>query len=166
MLANKTITTRADQHDLDGILTLQAANQIAQGGALSASLPRARLAAMLNDLPLIVARSGNQVTGFLLATSKTMNADLPIVQAMFAAYPGAPDAYVYGPICVSQEQRGKGLAQSMFAELRCLLPGREGVLFIRSDNQASLKAHARMGMQEVATFQFNNADFVVLSYIG
>jgi hypothetical protein len=30
------------------------------------------------------------------------------------------------------KERGKGLAQAMFEELRRLLPGREGILFIRS----------------------------------
>ncbi|WP_162874466.1 hypothetical protein [Pseudomonas viridiflava] len=37
---------RADESDLDGILELQAANQITQGGSLSASLPRSRVQAM------------------------------------------------------------------------------------------------------------------------
>jgi hypothetical protein len=45
-----------------------------------------------------------------------------------------------------------------------LLPGREGILFIRRDNPASLRAHAKMGMQEVAGFVFNANDYVVLSY--
>jgi hypothetical protein len=32
----------------------------------------------------------------------------------------------------------------MFVALRALLPGREGILFIRLDNVASRNAHARM----------------------
>ena len=54
----------------------------------------------------------------------------------------------------------------MFAALRAELPGREGILFIRRDNESSLRAHARMGMREVATFAHGNTDFAVLSYIG
>jgi predicted GNAT superfamily acetyltransferase len=121
---------------------------------------------MMRDMPLIVARRDWVVTGFLMTTTRAMNADLPIVQAMFTAYQGTPDAYVYGPICVGAEERGKGLAQAMFKELRALEPGREGILFIRRDNEASLRAHARMGMREVAEFQFNGFDFAVFSYIG
>lgn len=157
---------RADEADLDGILALQAANQIERGGALSASLSRSRVTAMMRDMPLIVARDNGQVTGFLMTTTRTMNADLPIVQSMFSAYEGTNNAYVYGPICVGEQERGKGLAQSMFAELCRLEPGREGILFIRRDNEASLRAHTRMGMREVAEFQFNEFDFVVLSFIG
>lgn len=152
--------------DLDGILELQEANQTAHGGTLSASLPRDRIAAMMGAMPLVVARRDRRVVGFLMTTTREMNADLPIVRAMFAAYHGTADAYVYGPICVGATERGKGLAQAMFAELRRLEPGREGILFIRHDNEASLRAHARMGMREVAGFQFNGFDFAVFSYVG
>ena len=101
-----------------------------------------------------------------MTSTREMNADVPIIRALLAAYPGAPDAYVYGPICVSAEERGKGVAQAMFAELQRLLPGREGILFIRRDNPASLRAHASMGMHEVAGFVFNGNDYVALSYVG
>ena len=54
----------------------------------------------------------------------------------------------------------------MFSELRRLAPAREGILFIRRDNSASLRAHAKMGMREVASFVFGGNEFAVLSYIG
>jgi predicted GNAT superfamily acetyltransferase len=157
---------RATEIDLDGIMELQTANQPERGGTLSASLPRSRIAKMMRDMPLIVARCSGRITGFLMTSTREMNADVPIIRAMLAAYPAATDAYVYGPICVSAEERGKGLAQAMFAELQRLLPGREGILFIRRDNPASLRAHAKMGMHEVAGFVFNGNDYVALSYIG
>lgn len=166
MTKMETDVGEATELDLDGIVELQAANQTERGGMLSASLPRSRIAAMMHDMPLIVARRDGNITGFLMTTTRAMNTDLPIIRAMFAAYEGAADAYVYGPICVGAQERGKGLAQAMFAELRRLEPGREGILFIRRDNAASLRAHARMGMREVATFQLNGFEFVVFSYIG
>lgn len=162
----ETVVKKARKKDLDGILALQAENQMDRGGSLSASLPRARLKMMLADMPIIVARHGDRVTGFLMATSREMNADLPIVKAMFDAYQGAPDAYVYGPICVGAQERGKGLAQRMFDKLRTLEPGREGVLFIRSDNAASIRAHEKMNMERVADFQFNDFQYAVFSYFG
>jgi len=166
MSGDRASVGKANHEDLDGMLELQAANQVARGGTLSASLSRARVAAMMQDMTIIVSRRDGQVSGFLMTSTRTMNADLPIVQAMFAAYHGAPDAYVYGPICVAEQERGQGLARRMFAELRRLEPGREGVLFIRRDNDASLRAHFRMEMREVAQFAFNGFDFAVLSYIG
>ena len=166
MTKHDLLVTQADDTDLDGILDLQALNQVARGGALSASLPRDRVRAMLNHMPLIVARRDGRISGFLMTTSREMNADLPIVQAMFAAYQGSPDAYVYGPICVNADERGQGLAQQMFANLCRLQPGREGVLFIRQDNQPSLRAHLKMGMPEVAAFPFNGHDYSVFSFTG
>jgi predicted GNAT superfamily acetyltransferase len=158
--------SRATEIDLDGIMELQTANQPERGGTLSASLPRSRIAEMMRAMPLIVARRSGRITGFLMTSAREMNADVPIIRAMLAAYPGAADAYVYGPICVSAEERGKGLAQAMFAELQRLLPGREGILFIRRDNPASLRAHEKMGMHEVADFVFSGTSYVALSYIG
>lgn len=157
---------RATEADLDGVLELQAANQVDQGGSLSAALSRDRVAAMLHELPLIVARRGDRVVGFLMTASRAMNVDVAIVQAMLAVYPGGPDAYIYGPICVDKEERGRRLAQSMFAKLRHLEAGREGILFIRRDNEVSLRAHASMGMREVAEFRFDGIDFAVFSYVG
>lgn len=156
----------ATEADLDGILQLQAANQTARGGQLAAELPRARIAEMMASMPLVVAKRAGRVVGFLMTTTRSMNADLPVLRAMFEAYAGAPDAYVYGPICVDPAERGKGLAAAMFSALRKLEPGREGVLFIRSDNQASLRAHQHMGMQEVARFALGPADFAVFAYTG
>ena len=158
--------SRASELDLDGIMELQTANQPERGGTLSASLPRSRITQMLRAMPLIVARCGGRVTGFLMTSTREMNADVPVIRAMLAAYPGATDAYVYGPICVSAEERGRGLAQAMFGELQRLLPGREGILFIRRDNQASLRAHAKMGMHDVAGFVLDGNEYVVLSYVG
>jgi predicted GNAT superfamily acetyltransferase len=157
---------RATEIDLDGVMDLQIANQPERAGTLSASLPRSRIAKMMCAMPLIVARRSGRITGFLMTSTREMNADVPIIRAMLAAYPGATDAYVYGPICVSAEERGNGLAQAMFAELQRLLPGREGILFIRRDNPASLRAPAKMGMYEVAGFVFNGNDYVALSYVG
>ena len=54
----------------------------------------------------------------------------------------------------------------MFDELKRLLPAREGILFIRRDNQASLRAHSKMGMDEVAEFEFEGKKLAVFSYIG
>ena len=152
--------------DLDGIVALQASNQTSLGGMLSAEIPRSRIEAMMQSMPMIVVRREHRITGFLMAAPREMNADLPVVKAMFNAYPGAANAYVYGPICVAQEERGKGLAAAMFSELRRLEPGREGVLFIRGDNVASLRSHEKMGMREVGRFDLDGLDFAVFAYVG
>jgi ribosomal protein S18 acetylase RimI-like enzyme len=158
--------TTATERDLDGILALQDANQPERGGTLSAHLSRAQLQAMLADLPLIVARREDAIVGYLLAASKPTVAKVPVVRTMLGGYAGKPDAYIYGPIVVAETERGRGLAQQLFESLRTRLPGREGILFIRADNSASLRAHEKMGVVRRGTFRHNSRDFVVLSYEG
>lgn len=157
---------RATEADLDDIVELQAENQPEHGGTLSANFPRARIMEMMNEMPLIVARHGGRITAFLMSSTRSMNEDVPVIRAMLNAYPGTADAYVYGPVCVSSEERGKGLAQAMYRELRRLAPGREGILFIQRSNQPSLRAHEKMGMREVAGFVFNGNDYAVFSCFG
>lgn len=156
----------ASERDLDGILALQEANQPERGGTLSARLSRTQLQAMLADLPLIVARRGDAIVGYLLAASTATVAAVPVIRAMLTAYGGGPDAYVYGPIVVAERERGRGLAQRLFESLRKRLPAREGILFIRADNSASLRAHEKMGVVPRGTFRHNERDFAVLSYEG
>src|SRR5262245_26298767 len=155
---------QATSDDIEGILTLQERNLPGQGGLLSVRLPRAALEAALVDLPQIVARRDGRIVAYLLAGSRGLRAQAPIVQAMFRAYPGSHDTYVYGPICVAECERGHGLATALFVELRRRLPGRECVAFIRSDNAPSLRAHLKMGMEDVASFVYNGVTHEVLAF--
>ena len=152
----------ATEADIDDILALREANQPERGGTLSARLGRAEIA----DLPLLVARRGAAIVGYLLAASPGTVRSVPVVRAMLAAYPGRAGANVYGPIVVAEAERGRGLAERLFESLRTRLPGREGILFIRADNSASLRAHEKMGVVPRGTFRHNDRDFVVLSYEG
>ena len=152
--------------DIDGILDLQERNLPHSGGTLSARFLRAWFEVAVGAMPVIVARRNGRVVGYLVSSPVAAHAGVPVVQAMLRAYRGAPDAYVYGPICVEEAERGRGLAGAMVAALRAELPGREGILFIRRDNAASLRAHEKMGMREVAGFTHDGAAFAVLSYVG
>ncbi|MCO8164786.1 GNAT family N-acetyltransferase [Pseudomonas sp. 21LCFQ010] len=161
------IIRKALPADIPGILSLQKANQQSQGGKLSAELPAERLAEMLSDTTQIVACRGEQVVGFLLTTSQAINRryPAPVLEKTIEAF-GAiePDTYIYGPVCVSASERGQGLAQRLFQRLLELEPGRQGVLFIRDDNPASLSAHRKMGMASVAQFHFKGGLFHVFAY--
>jgi L-amino acid N-acyltransferase YncA len=152
--------------DIDGVLALQEANQADYGGTLSARMPRTFFMAALDGMPVIVARREGRVVGFLVSSPKHPRPEAPVIRAMLSAWPGGDDAYSYGPICVAAEERGRGLAAAMFAALRARLPGREGILFIRTDNTASLRAHAKMGMRQVASFEHGGATMLVLAYVG
>jgi len=150
--------------DIAGILELQDQNLSSRGGTLSVALSREWFERTLTEMPVIVARSEGRVVGFLVSSSFAAFSQVPVVEAMLRVHPGGKGAYIYGPICVARSERGNGLAARLFAALRMQLPGREGVLFIRGDNPASLRAHLRMGMQEVGEFAHCDVVHAVLAY--
>ena len=167
MLTGDCEVVRATPEDIGGILDLQKRNQPESGGTLSARLPREWLEAAVADMPVTVAPRNGRVVGYLISASREAYAGVPVDAEMLRAYPGAaPDANVYGPDCVAEEARGRGMAAAMFAALRERLSGREGILFIPRDNAASLRAHARIGMREVAGFAQGGAAMAVLAYVG
>ncbi len=152
--------------DVPGIVALQDRNLRGNGGALSVRFAPDWFAKAITDMPVIVARRAGDVVGYVVSTPLAAQAHDSIIQAMLAAYSGSPGAYNYGPICVAEEHRGRGLALAMVRQLRTRLPGREGLTFIRADNALSLKVHAKMGMQEVAKFRHGGSAYVVVAYQG
>ena len=111
---------------------------------------------------IIVAMDGARLLGVLF-TSETARASAPPVLAMLAAWPGSADAYVYGPVCIDEAARGKGVLEALHADLVRRRPGREAILFIKANNPRSLHAHARLGMVQVASFTLHGEVFAILS---
>ena len=107
----------ATRDDVTGILDLQERNLRGVGGALSVRFSRDWFEAAISDMPIIVARSDEQVVGYVVSTPLTAQAHDPIIQAMLRAHPGSSTSYNYGPICVAEDHRGRGLAVAMFEAL-------------------------------------------------
>ena len=156
----------ARRDDIAGMLELQEQNLRERGGTLSVRFTREWFEAALGDMPVIVARKVGRVVGYLVSSSPAAQAHLPIIDAMLRAYPAAPDAYLYGPICVAESERGQDLPAALMSALGVRLPGRQGITFIRRDNVRSMRAHAKIGMRQVAEFIHDDAAIVVVVYPG
>ena len=152
-------TATAD--DIPELLALQADNQISRGGALSIEFPATWFLDVIRDMPILTAWREGRLVGFLVSSSKEATQHLPLSQAKFSAYPAGPNAYNSGPLCIAATERGQGLAAKLFNKQGSLLPGREGVAFIRRDNAASRGAHAKYGFREVAEFSYAGVDYLV-----
>ena len=111
-----TLTKRGD---VEGILELQERNQPHQGGTLSARFPHAWFEAAIAAMPVVVVRRNGRVVGYLVSSPITAHTDVPVVQAMLSAYRGAPDAYVYGPICVGEGERGRAWRERCSRSCAC-----------------------------------------------
>ena len=151
----------ATHDDIPELLALQADNQISRGGALSIQFPATWFASVIRDMPIVIARREHRLVGFLVSSPKEATQDLPLGQAKFSAYPVGPNAYNSGPLCIAATERGQGLVAKLFDMQRSLLPGREGVAFIRRDNAASRAAHAKYGFREVSEFSYAGVDYLV-----
>jgi predicted GNAT superfamily acetyltransferase len=166
-LQSKPMTTGWDiavatSDDLPGILALQDANQPDRGGILSARFPQDWILAAIAKGRVIVARRDAEIAGYVFSGELASQANVPVVQAMLRAYAPPPNAFLYGPVCVAQSERGQGLAGALFDELRARFAGRDCITFIRRDNLASRQAHAKMGMTEVAAFTHDGAEQLVV----
>jgi L-amino acid N-acyltransferase YncA len=152
--------------DIAGILELQEANLVSTGSGLSARFSRDWLITAIGQMPVVVARKEGRVIGYLVSSPVAAQSDLLIVQEMLRAYPVPNSVYLYGPICVAQSQRRRGLAERLFTTLTAQLPGRPAITFIRRDNIASIGAHMKMGMRQVAKFSHAGEPHVVMFWQG
>ncbi|QOZ33299.1 GNAT family N-acetyltransferase [Bradyrhizobium sp. CCBAU 53421] len=157
-------TRLATLSDAEAIAALLMANAGDRGGMLLGQWPREVIERRIAGGQSIIIATSDEggLLGALLTSEKGFDAAAP-VQAMLKAWPGGPDAYVYGPVCVSADARGLGVLEALYARLQATFPGREAILFIREDNPRSLKAHLRLGMREVARYDFDGKVFIVLS---
>jgi L-amino acid N-acyltransferase YncA len=154
----------ATPDDIPGILALQEPNLPDSGGSLSVRQSADWFKHTMLEMPLIVGRRNGKVVGYMLSTSLAAKAQVAIVQAMLRRFPAPPNCYSYGPVCVAETERGKGLAGAMFEKLRAELPGRPAMTFIVADNVPSLIAHRKMGMQELGTFTNGGIPYIAFSY--
>ena len=158
------IISVAAADDIPDILALQSENQISRGGALSIEFPAQWFERAVNDLPIVIARRQGQLVGFLVSSSPAATQHQVLSQAKYGAYPAGPEAYNSGPLCIAASERGRGLVSKLFSLQRSLLPGREGVAFIRRDNVTSRAVHAKYGFREVAEFSHAGVEYLVVAY--
>jgi hypothetical protein len=149
--------------DASRISALLRANAAEQGGALLGDWSVSVVTEWIESESLIlVAHDGPRLAGCLFTEEKARAASPPVL-AMLRAWSGGTNAYVYGPVCIDQRSRGQGVLEALYAAVVARMPGREAVLFIRRSNSPSLRAHARLGMVEVARFTLNGEEFLILN---
>jgi hypothetical protein len=153
--------------DISGILVLQEANLAeGRGGGLSVRQTADWFRRAILEKSLVVGRRERNVVGYVLGTSLGAKANVTIIQTMLRKFPPPPDCYLYGPVCVADTERGKGLAGALFQVLQTHMAGRPAMTFIRADNIASLRAHQKMGMSKLGTFVSEDLPYIALSYTG
>ena len=154
----------ATPDDIPGILTLQEPNLVERGGGLSVRQTANWFRNVVVEKSVVVGRRDGKVVGYVLGTSLAAQAHVAIIQTMLRALPAPPDCYLYGPVCVAETERGKGLAAALFEVLQTHMDGRPAMTFVRTENGQSLRAHRKMGMRELGTFMSEGIPHIALTF--
>ena len=174
---------RARTEDYAGILDLQAANYSGNlspaqraGGFLSAEFTPAQIAAIAQDLGIVVAAESGGIVGYLCAHRADIAPLPPVVEAMLrrcstARYRervlGETRLFVYGPVCIARDKRGGGLLRALYRALRASVAGRfdYGVTLVAEANPHSLRAHTQgLGMDDVGVFEHGERTYHLLAF--
>ena len=174
---------RAAAADYKQILQLQSANYIAnlteeerKSGFLSAQFSLEQTAKIAQDLGTMVAILDQRVVGFLCAFRNEFPSGSPVIAEMLLNYPlfrfedrplSGFTSYIYGPVCIARECRGRGVLRGLYEAQRKELAGRFeiGVAFVSHSNAHSLRAHVNgLGMSAVGDFQVGENRYIALAF--
>jgi hypothetical protein len=164
-----TIVTREDE--IQQILTLQQSNlatsiserKAKEQGFVTVKHSFNLLQMMNNVAPQVIAKSGDNVIGYALMMPETFKDMIPVLKPMFAtlkslSWCGATldsvPFYIMGQICISDNYRGQGIFDRLYAKHRELYADEYQMCIteVSNRNQRSMKAHHRVGFDTIHTF--------------
>ncbi len=172
---------KASDTDYQGILALQHKNQLNQltavekeNGFLSVEFTEEQFKRMNQESGIVVCKDQHIVCGYLCASSLAFNKAFTIPAAMISQcaqlhYKKQPmDHYrsiIVGPWCVERSHRGTGVFSNLWHALNKILSADIELMitFISTQNPRSLHAAKKVGLEEIATFEFNQQTFYILA---
>lgn len=173
----------AQPADYPAILALQAQNvpehlsaERRRQGFIVSKMDEAQLAHINTELGILVADAEGQLAGFVCLTQAHMQPRPEVVDAMLAAldaqhFDNRPIQqqryFLYGPVCLDQRWRGKGVLKKLFAAVKNHTRASFdlGILFIDDANPHSLAAHQQgLGMTVVTTFTCRGKRYSLLAF--
>ncbi|TMB28884.1 MAG: GNAT family N-acetyltransferase [Deltaproteobacteria bacterium] len=120
-------------------------------------------------VPSIVAKDGDQLAGYALVMPIECRAFIPVLAPMFERLDANAEVkgrryYVMGQICVAKAYRGQGVFDRLYAAHREHLRHRFDacVTEISVRNPRSLRAHARVGFEELERYRDAADEWVVV----
>ena len=174
---------RAVAGDYAQILELQSANYVANlteaergQGFLSAQFTAEQTARIAEDLGITVALVDGRIAGFLCAFRKEFSTGSPVIAGMLSSYDSLRfegrrlrsfNSYIYGPVCIGREYRGRGLLRGLYEAQGSDLAGKFdiGVAFVSRSNPHSLSAHIKgLAMSEAGDFTALGNVYVALAF--
>jgi hypothetical protein len=130
---------------------------------------------MMNDMLQPIAKSGDDIIGYALATSCEVGSKMELLKpvlevAQDLAVNDKPLSqqkfYLLGQVCVKDGWRGSGMFDALYAKHRELFSSAFDcvVTEIAVTNHRSLAAHTRVGFKILAEYEDNNRDWYVVAW--
>lgn len=125
---------------------------------------------------MLLAWQGDALVGYMVAASWHYFSQWPIFVHMVSLFPETPyledemtmeNSYQYGPVCIDESMRGKGLLQTMFPIMREHMHKRfpYGLTFINQRNARSFAAHTtKLSLDVIREFGFNDQRYHMLGF--
>ncbi|KWZ38478.1 MULTISPECIES: acetyltransferase [Burkholderia] len=180
-MTEATVVRMARSGDYPNIISLQKANQIAnlseaerKNGFLSAEIPEAKIEALATDAGIVVAYEQAEFAGFFCISRLDQWRGNAIIDALAASFEDERDAAssdfsgnacLFGPMCLSQVARGKGILEKMIDLATASAKTRfsAAISFIAVDNERSLNAVAKLGYKPAHRFMSGEREYHALT---
>lgn len=159
--------------DLERILALQRRNrEPTADGFVTVQHTLEILKEMHALMPSVIVRDGaDGLAGYALAMGRPARALLPILDPMFARLEGLGALrrarwYVMGQVCVDEAWRGRGVFDALYAGHRAWYGDAYDVLVteIATRNGRSIRAHARVGFEEIDRYRDATDEWSVVAW--
>ncbi|HBO22824.1 N-acetyltransferase [Providencia sp.] len=160
MIINYQLMTKTDCNEVAQLLQ---ANSQSQHGGLLGEFPLPKVEAMFtHSLSVVVARLDNKIIGVLFSFSLMSSALPPIAHLIMTEYPSVINHnWFYGPVCIDKKFRGQNILEPLYQYI-CTRNTGKAVAFINTDNLRSIQAHHKLGMIEIAKFNYNDTEYLLV----
>ena len=177
-------TSKGTQADIPGILELQEKNlfrnlteEELKKGFVTTPFTVEQLNELMELNGVFVAKNENEkVIAYAFAGSWKYFEQWEIFNYMVSRFPQinfrgreitTENSFQYGPICIDENYRGRGIINLIFEEMRLELLKRYtiSVTFINRDNVISKEAHTKkLGWEIIDEFEFNDKNYISLGF--
>lgn len=173
----------ADLHHIDGILVLQElylvdnlSTEQKQAGFVTTRFTTDQLKVIIRQQGLFVAMDNDLLVAYIFGGDWDFYHQWAIFREMTTHFQdlafknfniNTTESFQYGPICIHEDYRGKGLIKPFFEFMRKNMVTRFplGLTFINITNIPSLQAHtAKLNWEIIGKFEYNSNHYCILAY--
>lgn len=131
---------------------------------------------ILQNGVFVAENENNTIIAYAFAGSWTYFEQWEIFNVMVARFPElafkgnqitTANSFQYGPVCIDEQYRSKGLLNQLFEEMRIEFVKKYpiSITFINKINVISEKAHTKkLGWEIIDTFEFNGNTYIGLAF--